>query len=92
MKLICCYVLATALVFAQASPDVELKAAMHQEEVLGDLKGAIAAYSKITEKYPKNRAIVARAMIQMAQCHEKLGRVPPPLVRSLAERHRQRPG
>lgn len=73
MKLICCYVVAAALVFAQASPDMELKAAMHQEQVLGDLKGAIAAYRKITEKYPDNRVIVARAMIQMAQCHEKLG-------------------
>jgi len=73
MKLICCYVLAAVLVFAQPSPDVELKAAMHQEQVLGDLKGAIAAYRKIAEKYPKNRVIVARAMIQMAQCHEKLG-------------------
>ena len=83
MKLICCYVLAAALVFAQASPDVELKAAGHQEEVLGDLKGAIAAYRKITQKYPNNRLIVARALIQMAQCYEKLGEAE---ARSIYER------
>ena len=73
MKLICCYVVAAALVFAQASPDMELKAAMHQEQVLGDLQGAIAAYRKISERYPNNRVIVARALVQMAQCYEKLG-------------------
>ena len=83
MKLICCYVLAAALVFAQASPDVELKAAGHQEEVLGDLKGAIAAYREITQKYPNNRLIVARALIQMAQCYEKLGEAE---ARSIYER------
>ena len=76
MKLICCCVVAAVLAVAQASPDMELKAAMHQQQVLGDLKGAIAAYRKITEKYPDNRVIVARAMIQMAGCHEMLGETP----------------
>src|ERR1043166_6197135 len=65
--------LTAALVFAQGSPELELKAAMHKEQVQGDLKGAIAAYQKIVEQHGKNRALVAKALLQMAECHQKLG-------------------
>ena len=65
--------LAASLLLAQTSPELELKSAMHKEQVQGDLKGAIATYQKVIEKYPKNRAVVARALFQMAECHQKAG-------------------
>jgi hypothetical protein len=73
MKLIGSCILAAALAFAQASAEVELKAAMNQEQVRGDLKGAIAAYRKIIARHAGNRTVAAQAMLLMAQCHEKLG-------------------
>jgi Tol biopolymer transport system component len=64
---------AAALAFGQGSAEVDLKAAMHKEQVEGDLNGAIAAYRKIVAQHGKNRAVAAQALLQMAQCHEKLG-------------------
>ncbi|MEK7409477.1 MAG: hypothetical protein AAB225_30800 [Acidobacteriota bacterium] len=53
--------------------EVELKAAMHKEQVDGDLKGAIAQYQKILNTRSVSRAVAAKALLQMGQCHEKLG-------------------
>lgn len=39
----------------------------------GDLQGAISTYREILSKHRKDRAVAARAMLQMALCHEKLG-------------------
>ena len=46
---------------------------MHKEQGQGDLKGAIAGYQKIVQPYPKNRPLAAKALLQMAECHKKLG-------------------
>ena len=51
--------------------DVQFKAAQHKEQVEGDLKGAIEQYKKLAEN--KDRAIAAKALIQMAECYQKLG-------------------
>src|SRR4051794_3640774 len=60
-------------VLAQTSrtAEMQLKAAQHQEEVEGDLKGAIEQYKKLAQS--NNRAIAAKALIQMAGCYQRLG-------------------
>ncbi|MBI4907930.1 MAG: PD40 domain-containing protein [Acidobacteria bacterium] len=73
MKHFSCAILAAMLSFGQTTVDVELKAAIHKEQVQGDLKGAIEAYRKIIARNSGNRAVVAQAMLRMAECHEKLG-------------------
>ena len=56
---------------AQAKADVALRAAMETETVKGDLKGAIEQYKKIAQS--SDRAVVARALVRMAECYQKLG-------------------
>ncbi len=73
MKLLGCLILSLALAYPQAGPDMELRAADHKAQVQGDLKGAIEAYRKIVARHGKNRAVAAKAMLAMAECHEKLG-------------------
>ncbi|MBI4909429.1 MAG: hypothetical protein HY820_37770 [Acidobacteria bacterium] len=65
--------LSAAMVSAQSgSPaDVALRAAIELETVKGDLRGAIKRYASLAEG--KDRAVAARALLRMAQCHEKLG-------------------
>jgi Tol biopolymer transport system component len=69
--------LAAGLVLAQSgrSAEVQLKAAMHKEEVEGDLKAAIKLYQSIVEEHADDRAVAAKALLQMGQCYEKLGQV-----------------
>ena len=54
--------LATGLALAQTErfAEVQLKAAMHKEQVEGDLKAAIQLYQRIVEKYAGNKAIAAK--------------------------------
>ncbi|MFZ5928037.1 MAG: hypothetical protein ACOYX1_11375 [Acidobacteriota bacterium] len=52
-------------------PEVALRAAMELETVKGDLRGAIQRYATLAEG--KDRAVAAKALVRMAQCHEKLG-------------------
>ena len=67
--------LAAGLALAQAerSAEVQLKAAMHKEQVEGDLKAAIKLYQSIVEKFAGDKAVAAKALLQMGQCYEKLG-------------------
>src|SRR6266542_676142 len=58
---------------AQKTPESMLGAAMHQEEVQGDLKGAIAAYQKVVAAKGVSRKTAAEALVRMGQCYEKLG-------------------
>lgn len=55
----------------QGKADVALRAAMETETVKGDLKGAVAQYQAIARG--PDRAIVAKALIRMAECYAKLG-------------------
>ena len=64
--------LAIALVAAQSrSAADQYQEALRLEEVKGDLKGAIELYKKLAQG--SDRAIAAKALIQMATCYEKLG-------------------
>ena len=56
-----------------AQLEVQLKAAAHKELVDGDLDGAIAEYTGILKRAGTNRAIAARALVQMGKCYERLG-------------------
>src|SRR4030095_13062994 len=55
----------------QAKAQTTLKAAMDKEVLEGDLKGAIEQYKKLAQS--SDRAIAAKALIQMAGCYQKLG-------------------
>lgn len=57
----------------QADADVALKAAMHKELVDGDLASAIEEYKRLAARPGVSRAVVAKALLQMAQSYEKLG-------------------
>jgi Tol biopolymer transport system component len=54
-------------------PEIDLQAAIRTETVNGDLKKAINQYEAIVAKYANDRTVVARALVHMAECHQKLG-------------------
>jgi Tol biopolymer transport system component len=56
------------------SAEVLLGAALHQEEVEGNLEGAIKTYQKILAEHPKNRPLAAKALLQIGRCYERLGK------------------
>jgi len=64
--------LAIALVAAQSrSAADQYQEALRLEEVKGDLKAAIDQYKQLAQN--SDRAIAAKALVQMAGCYEKLG-------------------
>ena len=64
---------AAFLATAQKTPESMLGAALHQEEVQGDLKGAIAGYQKVVATPGVSRKTAAEALVHVGQCYEKLG-------------------
>jgi Tol biopolymer transport system component len=50
-----------------------MEAARKREVVDGDLKGAIQQYQAVVDKYKSERAVVADALVRMAECYQKLG-------------------
>ncbi len=52
---------------------VLLEGAARKERVDGDLKGAIAEYRKIAQKFSKQPEVAAQALLKMGECQEKLG-------------------
>jgi Tol biopolymer transport system component len=56
------------------SADVLLGAAIHQEEVEGNLEAAIETYKKILVAFPDNRPAAAEAQFRIGLCYERLGR------------------
>ena len=56
-----------------ATAEELLGAALHQEEVEGNLERAIATYKKVVAEAGANRAVAGRALLRMGQCYEKLG-------------------
>ncbi|MEK7409480.1 MAG: tetratricopeptide repeat protein [Acidobacteriota bacterium] len=47
--------------------------ALARERAEGNLDEAIKLYREIVQKYGSNRALAAKALLQMGQCYEKLG-------------------
>ena len=64
---------AAIMASAQKTPESMLGAAMHQEEVQGDLKSAIAGYQKVVAAPGVSRKTAAQSLLRMGQCYEKLG-------------------
>jgi Tol biopolymer transport system component len=56
-----------------ATAEELLGAALHQEEVEGNLERAIATYKKVVAEAGATRAVAGRALFRMGQCYEKLG-------------------
>ena len=66
--------LIVALTSAQSrSASNQYQEALRLEEIKGDLKGAIELYRKLAQD--TDRAIAAKALVQMAGCYEKLGQI-----------------
>src|SRR5262245_59267470 len=59
------------LLFGQA--DTTLQKAIRKETIEGDLKGAIELYRQAVRQAGKDRAIAAKALVNMGSCFEKLG-------------------
>ena len=55
-------------------PAVRLERAIQLETVDGDLEAAIALYEQIIEGDGNRRPLVARALLRLGGCYEKLGR------------------
>ena len=57
----------------RGTPEVALRAAMETETIKGDSKSAIKQYKKIVAAHAEERAVVAQALLRMADCYRKLG-------------------
>jgi len=69
-----CFPLVTGITFGQEKQSDELLSnAIYQEEVKGNLEGAILIYKDIIKKYPGQRAIAAEATFHLGLSNEKLG-------------------
>lgn len=56
-----------------AQAEKYLASAQHKAAIDGDLKGAIDDYKKAIAAAGNNRALVAQALLRMAECHQQLG-------------------
>jgi Tol biopolymer transport system component len=65
------------------APEVLMGRALHQQDVEGDLQGAIATYRKVVADPRASRDLVARALLRVGLAQEGLGR---PEARSAYER------
>jgi Tol biopolymer transport system component len=54
--------------------EVMLQAAQNKQLVDGDLSQAIQMYKKILSEYSANRPVAAKALVEMGDCYEKLGK------------------
>ncbi len=60
--------------YAQQSAGVLFQSGLSQEQVKGDLDAAIKVYERIIINFPKNRPVVAKALLHIGLCYEKLGK------------------
>ena len=56
-----------------ASPEALLGQAQHQQDVEGNFNAAIATYKQVIAHPKAGRALVARALLLMGACYERLG-------------------
>jgi len=66
------------------SAERQLEAAIHREQVLGDVQGAIEEYRKLAQS--SNRTVAAQALMRLGQCYEKLGEAQAKDARTAYER------
>jgi hypothetical protein len=65
--------LTRALDAQQTRGEIALRRAMETQTVKGDLLAAIQQYRKIVDEHKTERSVVARALLQMAECYETMG-------------------
>src|SRR5262245_52491926 len=53
--------------------ELQFRAALHRHQVEGDLAGAIELYKSVASSKTAERAVKAKALLQLAACYEKLG-------------------
>ena len=66
-------VLVARVALAQSGYDL-FQQALVKERAEGKLEEAIQIYQRIVQEYASNRALAAKALVQMGQCYEKLGK------------------
>lgn len=62
-----------APLLAQETAQDLYQAALYQEEVQGNLERAIDQFARILVRFPKDRAVGAKAQLHIGLCYEKLG-------------------
>jgi Tol biopolymer transport system component len=74
---ICLTALALPVVFRLRADDrkanVLLQAGLSKETIQGDLPGAIEQYQKAVKEAGTNHALAVKALLQIAECYQKLG-------------------
>jgi Tol biopolymer transport system component len=68
--LLCAF--SAGVVFSQSGHDL-FQQALVKERADGNLEEAIKLYQRIVREFAKDRALSARALVQIGQCYEKLG-------------------
>ena len=58
---------------AQSGHDL-FQQALVKERAEGNLQEAIDLYERIAREFPDDHALAAKALVQMGQCYEKLGK------------------
>jgi len=63
-------------IFSQNIKEAEklFQSGIHLEEVKGELKKAIVVYQKLIDDYGEERALVAKALLHIGICNEKMGK------------------
>ena len=77
--------LSAGLVFCQSGHDL-FQQALVKERADGNLAEAIKLYQRIVREFGKDRALSAKALVQMGQCYEKLGETQAQEARKAYER------
>lgn len=73
MTIVLCLFLGYTPVAQTRSPEAQLRAAQHKEQVEGNLKGAIELYKELSARPDIARHIAAEALLGLAHSYEKLG-------------------
>jgi formylglycine-generating enzyme required for sulfatase activity/dienelactone hydrolase len=90
-------VLTALIVFTPAaaqtvSPaDLLYREAQHKQQVEGDLTGAIKLYKQIAATKNGDRAVIAKALLGLADCYEKLGQPPEPVYQQIVSEFGDQP-
>jgi Tol biopolymer transport system component len=65
--------LGTSLTLAQSGYDLFQKGLV-KERAEGNLQAAIEIFERIVKEFPNNRELAAKALVEMGDCYEKLGK------------------
>ncbi|MCH8118895.1 MAG: PD40 domain-containing protein [Planctomycetes bacterium] len=60
--------------YAKQKAGVLFQSGLYQEQVKGDLDAAIKVYERIIVNFPRNRPVVAKALLHIGLCYEKMGK------------------